>query len=122
MVAEAFDSRMLIGDVSRLVGFPCAPLDWTREEAQAVAEKEGLTMTDEHWEVIRALQDYYARHDEPNIDLRKLHDALDERFHSQGGVKYLYRILPGGPIAQGCRLAGLNAPFLASDKGLGSVA
>jgi tRNA 2-thiouridine synthesizing protein E len=103
--------------------FPCAPLQWTRDEATRVARDEGLDLTDEHWQVIRALQDYYAQHaDATTISLRELHDALDERFHAIGGLKYLYTIFPGGPIAQGCRLAGLKAPFTATDHGFGSVA
>jgi len=76
-----------------------------------------------HWDVIRALQNYYAHHDdEAVISLRELHDALDEHFHLQGGLKYLYTLFPGGPIAQSCRLAGLKAPFMASDSSFGSVA
>ena len=122
-MAEApSDINTLIRDVSRDPGFPHAPLTWTRQAAQAIAEQEGLTLTEEHWEVIRALQNYYARHDEPVSKLRELHDALDEKFHVLGGLKYLYQILPGGPIAQGCRLAGLKAPFMASDSSFGSVA
>lgn len=122
MAEEAFDTSMLIRDVSRDPGFPYAPLAWTQQAAQATAKQDGLTLTDEHWEVIRALQNYYARHNEPVINLRALHDALDEKFHVLGGLKHLYQILPGGPIAQGCRLAGLKAPFMASDKSFGSVA
>jgi tRNA 2-thiouridine synthesizing protein E len=37
-------------------------------------------------------------------------------------MKYLYTLLPGGPIAQGCRLAGLKPPAGAVDQGFGSVA
>jgi hypothetical protein len=48
--------------------------------------------------------------------------ALDERFHHKGGMRYLYQLLPGGPVAQECRLAGLKAPAGAVDKGFGSVA
>lgn len=121
MIAESFDTSMLIRDVPRDPDFPNAPLNWSQEETRAAAEKEGLELTGEHWEVMRALQDYYARHDEPSINLRELHDALDEKFHAQGGVKYLYQLFPGGPIAQGCRLAGLKAPFMASDRSFGSV-
>jgi hypothetical protein len=31
-------------------------------------------------------------------------------------------LFSGGPVAQGCRLAGLNAPAGAVDRGFGSVA
>ena len=122
MAVESFDTSTLIRDVSRDPGFPHAPLAWTRQAAQAIAEQDGLTLTDEHWEVIRALQNYYARQSGPVVNLRALHDALDEKFHIRGGLKYLYQILPGGPVVQGCRLAGLKAPFMASDKSFGSVA
>jgi tRNA 2-thiouridine synthesizing protein E len=55
------------------------------------------------------------------INKRELHDALEEKFHIQGGLRYLYRIFPGGPVAQGCRLAGLKVPEGAIDKAFGSV-
>lgn len=103
--------------------FPYAPLDWTREYATKTAQAENLQLMEEHWEAIRALQNYYAHHDDETvINLRDLHDALDEHFHLQGGLKYLYALFPGGPITQGCRLAGLKAPFMASDRSFGSVA
>ncbi len=102
--------------------FPYAPPDWTRESARQAAQQEGLTLDADHWEAVRALQSYYARHEEIAIDLRELHDALDELFHRKGGMKYLYQIFPAGPVAQGCRLAGLKAPAGATDKGFGSVA
>ncbi|MEN8176928.1 MAG: TusE/DsrC/DsvC family sulfur relay protein, partial [Pseudomonadota bacterium] len=73
----------------------------------------------EHWEMLRALQEYFARNDQPNV--RELHDALDEKFHSRGGLKRLYVLFPGGPVAQGCRLAGLEAPAGATDSSFGSV-
>jgi tRNA 2-thiouridine synthesizing protein E len=104
-------------------GFPTAPAEWTPREAETAAQADGLTLTEEHWEALRALQDYFARHDtEPGINMRELHDALEERFHARGGLKRLYQLFPGGPLAQGCRLAGLKAPFLATDHGFGSVA
>jgi tRNA 2-thiouridine synthesizing protein E len=102
--------------------FPNAPEEWTKREAQDIARAEGLKLSEEHWEAVRALQSYYARHeDQARISPRDLHDALDEHFHPQGGIKHLYLLFPGGPIAQGCRLAGLKAPFMASDQSFGSV-
>lgn len=103
--------------------FPHAPPDWTRDDAKAIARQEGLDLAAEHWEAIRALQRYYAQHeDSPSINLRELHDALDEHFHAAGGLKHLYTLFPGGPIAQSCRLAGLKAPAIATDPSFGSVA
>jgi tRNA 2-thiouridine synthesizing protein E len=102
--------------------FPHAPHGWSQAGARQRAAEESLPLTDMHWEVVRALQEYYARHTNGSISLRELHDALDERFHERGGLKYLYRILPGGPVAQGCRLAGLHAPAGAQDASFGSVA
>jgi TusE/DsrC/DsvC family sulfur relay protein len=36
--------------------------DWSEDFAQALAEQEGLTLTDEHWEVVRYIRDYYCKH------------------------------------------------------------
>lgn len=102
--------------------FPHAPPDWTRDAAVKVAQQEGLTLQEDHWAVIRGLQEFYDRHEVGTVNLRELHDALDEKFHYKGGVKYLFTLLPGGPIAQGCRLAGLRPPGGAVDKSFGSVA
>ena len=100
--------------------FPHAPHDWDISVAEAVAREDGLTMTEDHWELIKGLQEYYDKAEFPK--LREITDALEEHFHKQGGMKYLYRIIPGGPVAQGCRLAGLEIPAGAVDKSFGSVA
>ena len=99
--------------------FPHAPPDWTRDSAVAAAKADGIAVGPDHWEAIAALQTYFATQDKPSI--RELHDALEERFHAKGGLKYLYEVFPGGPIAQGCRFAGLQPPAGAADKSFGSV-
>jgi len=101
--------------------FPHAPMEWSREMALEEAKAEDLLLTEEHWQVLCALQEFYARHDGPTINVRELHDALDEHFHPEGGIKYLYKLFPKGPVAQGCRLAGLEPPAGAQDKGFGST-
>lgn len=109
------------GQLARDPKFPHAPDDWSPDSTRRMAAHEGLKLTDEHWEIVRTLQAYFARHRETGINVRELRDALDEKFHTHGGTRYLYRLLPGGPIAQGCRLAGLPVPAGAVDKGFGSV-
>jgi TusE/DsrC/DsvC family sulfur relay protein len=110
-------------DAGRNPLYPHAPAGWTPAAAAETARGEGLELGEEHWEAVRALQAYYARHEASGgIHLRELHDALDEKFHRQGGIKHLFLLFPGGPVAQGCRIAGLKAPAGATDKGFGSVA
>ncbi len=101
--------------------FPHAFSDWTQADAIDLAATQALTLTADHWQVIRALQDFYAHQEEPTINMRELHDALDEEFHQKGGIRYLYTLFPKGPVAQGCLLAGLTPPAGAQDKGFGSA-
>jgi len=100
--------------------FPYAPQGWSIHDAEAVASTDGFSMTDTHWELVGALQEYYKKVEHPK--LRQVKDALEEKFHAQGGVKYLHQIIPTGPVAEGCKLAGLEVPAGAVDKSFGSVA
>ena len=100
--------------------FRDAPEGWTPAQARALAAEAGLELTEDHWEVIRVLQGCYK--DELSPRIRLLRDALEARFGDSGGMKYLFVILPGGPIAQGCVLAGLKPPHGARDLSFGSVA
>jgi tRNA 2-thiouridine synthesizing protein E len=101
--------------------FPHAPPGWARANAEKQASAEGLELQADHWEAVSALQEYYGRHDATGIKVRELLDALDEKFHGKGGLKYLYSLFPAGPVAQGCRIAGLQAPAGSTDMGFGSV-
>lgn len=100
--------------------FPYAPDGWSVSDAEAIAAREGINLTDDHWELIRALQEYYSKAEFPK--LREITDALEERFHAKGGMKYLHMAIPAGPIAQGCRLAGLKVPAGSIDPSFGTAA
>ena len=102
------------------MNFPYAPSDWDSSVAEAVARENDLTLQDDHWELMRCLQEYYSRTDFPK--LRQVTDALDENFHSKGGMKYLYALMPNGPISQGCKLAGLKVPAGSVDPSFGTAA
>lgn len=100
--------------------FPYAPPEWNLEKAVELAKADGITLNEEHVKVLLDLQDYFFHHEE-RINLRELHDALEEEFHIDGGIKHLYQLFPGGPIAQGCRIAGLEVPAYAQDNNFGTV-
>ena len=113
---QAVTSRQHANDPSE---FPYAPAGWSPVEAEKLAAENDLTLTPEHWETLRSLQAYFANTEEPKV--RELLDALDERFHARGGLKLLHKLFPNGPVAQGCRLAGLAVPPGALDRSFGSV-
>ena len=99
--------------------FPNAPEGWTTALAQQKAEEFGISMGPEHWDIVICLQEYFNRNEVPNR--RELNDALEEFCHYHGGLKGLYLLFPGGPIAQGCPIAGIDPPAGSTDVSFGSV-
>lgn len=99
--------------------FTNAPHGWNMSAAEQLAQDNDLDLTDDHWEAIKGLQEYFAKHDFGKR--RELVDALDEKFHAKGGMKYLYRLFPSGPVAQGCVIAGIQPPSGSVDASFGSV-
>ena len=83
--------------------------DWSEDFVRAMAEKEELELTDEHWEIIRYLREYHDEHQVqcPVRDMIKHFTVVwDEE---RGGNHYLHELFPkGGPQKQGNRLAGIR--------------
>jgi len=101
--------------------FPYAPKDWQPANAEEMAKQQNLQLKSDHWDVIDALQNYFTSHDKPQHNRREITDALEEKFHMKGGLKYLYKLLPMGPVSQGCALAGIRNPAGNVDQSFGSV-
>ncbi len=82
--------------------------DWSEDFAIALARREGLALTDAHWEVIRFLREYWAEHRvQPQVRVMVRH--FSERWGAaRGSNHHLHEMFPrGGPQKQGNRLAGL---------------
>lgn len=82
--------------------------DWSEDFAKALAQQERLTLTDEHWEVVRFLRAYFHEHGvqaQVRVMIRHFARAWGP---ARGNNHYLHQIFPiGGPQKQGNRLAGL---------------
>ena len=83
---------------------------WSEELAELIAEDENIEMTDEHWEVVNFLREYYEEYQiAPAI--RVLIKAMKKSFGAEkGNNKYLYTLFPYGPAKQACKIAGLPKP------------
>lgn len=97
-----------------------AELDpWSEETAREAAAKEGITLTEEHWDVVRFLRERYRERGQPK-SARRIVEELERRYGAKGGRRYLYRLFPDGPVTQGSRIAGLPLPPYATDPSFGS--
>lgn len=75
-----------------------------------LAEREKITLTDEHWFVIRWLREYYKQHGQtPNF--RNMIKELEEEDDSKDWKSHLYKLFPNQPARQAVRIAGLPKPF-----------
>ncbi len=91
-------------------GFLVNLSDWTPEAAAELAKGESIEMTDQHWEVVNFLREYY---DEYQIApaVRVLTKAIGKKLGpDKGNSKYLYDLFPYGPGKQACKIAGLPKP------------
>jgi len=84
--------------------------DWTKEIALEMAKMEDLELTDEHWDVLNFLREYYEEYQiAPAV--RVLTKAIAKKMgKDKGNSKYLYSLFPYGPGKQGCKFAGLPKP------------
>lgn len=91
-------------------GYLATLSDWSEDAAKALAEAEGIDMSDNHWEVVNFLREYYSEYQiAPAV--RVLTKAIGKKLGSdKGNSKYLYELFPYGPAKQACKIAGLPKP------------
>ena len=84
--------------------------DWDEDIANYLAQEEKVDMTDNHWEVVNFLREYYSEYQiAPAI--RVLTKAIAKKLGAdKGNNKYLYELFPYGPAKQACKIAGLPKP------------
>ncbi len=93
---------------------------WNEADARKLARAEGIELSEDHFAVLYRLRRYYLDNGLAESG-RDLGDLLDEEFSDQGGRRYLRRLFPGGPVAQGMKIAGLPIPAYTEDAGFGTA-
>jgi tRNA 2-thiouridine synthesizing protein E len=83
--------------------------EWSEGFAIAQAAAEGLTLTDEHWEVIKYIREYYEERG-VQAQVRDMIRHFREAWGPErGNNHYLHDMFPmGGPQKQGNRMAGIR--------------
>lgn len=86
--------------------------DWNETVARAMAEKEGIELTENHWEIINLMRDFYKQYNISPIRkllLKSIKEKLGEKKTSRD---YLHSLFPGEVMIQCSRFAGLPVPML----------
>lgn len=84
--------------------------DWSEDLATVIAEKEELILTDEHWEIIHVVREFYQEYN-TSPAIRMLVKTLANKFgQEKGNSRYLQRLFPNGPAKQATKIAGLPKP------------
>jgi len=84
--------------------------EWEPAVAEVMAAAEDQELTDEHWDIINFLREYYEEYQiAPAV--RVLTKAVGKKLGKEkGNSKYLYELFPYGPGKQACKYAGLPKP------------
>ncbi|QGM80260.1 TusE/DsrC/DsvC family sulfur relay protein [Otariodibacter oris] len=84
--------------------------DWSEEVAVAIAQKDGLELTEAQWEIVYFVRDFYQEY-KTSPAIRMLVKALAQKFGAEkGNSRYLQRLFPEGPAKQATKIAGLPKP------------
>ncbi len=88
--------------------------DWSEDFARALAQRDGIELYVDHWELIWYFRDYY-RETQSLPTMRRMILELGKRqgarFRDRKAYeKHIYRLFPSDPVRQVCKLAGLPMP------------
>lgn len=89
-------------------GYLIEPADWNDTVAEALAAEENIALTDDHWDALRFMRDFYEEH-QVAADARYVIKHLSARY-GRDAQKKLFELFPYGYVKQACKLAGMKRP------------
>jgi len=88
-------------------GYLVEPTEWTEGFAETVAWNEGITLTDEHWKVIRFMREWLDEHGVAPNARHVMKFLAGER---EAGRARMFELFPYGYVKQACKIAGMKRP------------
>jgi len=87
--------------------------DWSEDFATALAERDGIELFVDHWELIWYFREYYEEN-QTNPTMHTMVRTLGmkgKHFHDQKSYeKHIYKLFPTDPVHELCKLSGLPMP------------
>lgn len=87
--------------------------DWNKDVAQALASQDHIQLTNEHWDIINIMRDFYSKFNISPIK-KLLKNCIREKLGDDNKASdvYLSALFPNNVMIQGTRIAGLPMPML----------
>lgn len=84
--------------------------EWSRDIAIAIATREKISLTPEHWEIIELLREFYQAF-QISPSMRALVKRTEQQLGpSKGRSIYLLQLFPPSPAKLASKIAGLPKP------------
>ncbi len=80
---------------------------WNEKVAEAMAQAEGVTLTQEHWDILHYLRDEYINNAGNQPNERTILKAMSDKWGRKATSKDMYTLFPHMPSKQGAKVAGL---------------
>lgn len=91
-------------------GYLCELDAWNEQVADALAQQEGIELTQEHWALIYLIRGFYGSYQvSPPMRVLVKH-AREQLGAEQGNSIYLLKLFPGSPAKLLAKIAGLPRP------------
>lgn len=92
-------------------GYLIEPSDWNEDVAHAIAAKEKIEMTNDVWEVVYFVRNYYEERKAVPEHRVLLKELRNRHGKEKATRKYVYNMFPYGYGQQACKIAGMRVPL-----------
>lgn len=91
-------------------GYLMEPGDWNEALAKSLSYEEQLELSDEHWEVIKFIRNFYDAHLTAPDSRFVVKFLAKELGYGKDAKKQLFKLFPYGYVKQACKIAGMKRP------------
>ena len=111
MAIEVNGKTIATDDNGNLINYQ----EWDKDVALILAAREGIELTQAHWDVLEYLREEYQNNNGNQPMERQINKDMGKRWGKTVSSKDLYKLFPLAPSKQGNKVAGL--PFIARKGG-----
>ena len=84
--------------------------DWNRPLAEALAQAEGIELSEKHWEILDLVRNFYTEYQLAPTMRALVNYTKRELGAEKGQSIYLQQLFPPNPALMSCKIAGLPRP------------